>query len=286
MAKPKYRFIPKDAHNWKRVMDITDGKGIAPFKKFSQYKKKVIPVEYEEYKGNIPKPLRRLNSPYEPDVVATMLELEDSQALYRWLEYKIPSITEAEHNEIEGEEFLEREEELRKEIFRIRQDAKDERYNRLPVAVDEKIKLVKQFLEENPAVARKTLSSGTSEVKRLRIGAPMIAKYLGWNLTKVQESLERINLIDKGIVDPNAVYLFPTQASAINFAKAVKKFEVKKEHQVEAAKKLLNSKAYGKKAIEDIMIGVFLNKFESKILEVKGYGKKKLRKKKKRLVEK
>lgn len=258
MPKPKYyRFIPKDAHNWKKVMDITEGKGIAPFKRFSEIKRKLIPFEYEEYKGNIPKPLRRLNSPYKPDVVAEMLGLEGSNELYKWLEYKTPSITEAEHNETEGEEFLKREEELAKEIFRIRRDAQDERYNRLPATVDEKIRLIKQFLEENPAAARKALSSGTSEVKRVRIGAPVIAKYLGWNLTKVQESLERINLIDKGIVNPDALYLFPTQASAINFAKAVKKFRVKKQHQVEAAIKLLNSKSYGKRAIEDIILAGF-----------------------------
>ncbi len=263
MAKPKYRFIPKDADNWKKVMDITDGKGIAPSKKFCAGKSTV--VEYEEYKENIPKPLKRLNSPYKPDEVAAMLGLEDEEALYRWLEYKIPSITEAEHNEIEGEEFLKREEEelnYAKEIFRIRRDAKDERYNRLPARIDEKIKLVKQYLEENPAIARKALSSGTSEVKRVRIGAPMIKKYLGWNLTKVQESLERINLIDKGIVDPNAVYLFPTQASAINFAKAVKKYGLKKKHQKEAAKKLVNSKTYGKEDIEDTIEEISLRKEE------------------------
>lgn len=125
MPKPKhYRFIPKDAHNWKKVMDITMGKGIAPSKKISNITGKIIFVEYEEYKENIPKPLKRLNSPYKTDVVAAMLELEDEEALYRWLEYKRPSITEAEHNETEGEEFLKREEELRKEIFKIRRDAK------------------------------------------------------------------------------------------------------------------------------------------------------------------
>ncbi|TET78640.1 MAG: hypothetical protein E3J41_04135 [Candidatus Cloacimonadota bacterium] len=121
MPKPKYyRFIPKDAHNWKKVMDVTNGKGIAPFKKISESTGKIIFVEYEEYKQNIPKPLRRLNSPYEADEVAAMLRLEDSNELYKWLEYKQASMSEAEHNEIEGEEFLEREEELAKKIKQLK----------------------------------------------------------------------------------------------------------------------------------------------------------------------
>ncbi len=208
-------------------MDVTNGRGIAPVKVVNPLTGKFRFFEYEEYRENVPKPLKRLNSPYGPDEVADMLGLEDSNELYRWLEYKQTSMSEAEYYESEGEAFLEREEELAKKIFEIRRDAKDERYNRLPATVDEKIKLVKQYLEKNPAVARKTLSSGTSDFKRVRVGAPMIMNFLGWNLTKVQESLERINLIDKGIVDPNALYLFPTQASAINFAKAVKKFGLK-----------------------------------------------------------
>ncbi|NIO49699.1 MAG: hypothetical protein GTN73_09745 [Candidatus Aminicenantes bacterium] len=279
MPKPKYRFIPKDADNWKRVMDITKGKGIAPQKKFYASESRL--TEYEEYKENIPKPLRRLNSPYKPDVVAAMLELEDEEALYEWLKYKKPSTTEAEHNQIEGEEFLERDEELRREIIKIKRDAKDEKYNRLPSTIDNKIRKVKQYLEENPAEARKTLSSGTCEVKRVRIGAPMIKKFLGWNLTKVQESLERINLIDKGIVDQNAVYLFPTQASAINFAKAVKKYKLKRKHQKQAAKKLVNSETYGKKDIEDTIEEIsFFSKYKPKKLRIKPRGKKE---KKKRL---
>ena len=121
MPKQKYyRFIPKDAHNWKKVMDVTSGKGIAPFKKISESTGKIIFVEYEEYKDYIPKPLRRLNSPYRPDVVADMLGLEDSNELYRWLEYKQTSMSEAEYYGSEGEAFLEREEELAKKIKQLK----------------------------------------------------------------------------------------------------------------------------------------------------------------------
>jgi hypothetical protein len=120
MPKPKYRFIPKDAHNWKKVMDVTSGKGIAPVKVVNPLTGKFRFFEYEEYRENVPKPLKRLNSPYGPDVVADMLGLEDSNELYRWLEYKQTSMSEAEYYESEAEAFLEREEELAKKIKKLK----------------------------------------------------------------------------------------------------------------------------------------------------------------------
>jgi hypothetical protein len=104
-----YPFIPKHAYNWKKVMDITNGLGIAPFKKFDKLKMKLVFVEYEEYKSNVPKPLKRLNSPFAPDEVADMLGLEDSKHLYEWLEYTKPLITEQNHLEEEIKDFLEEE---------------------------------------------------------------------------------------------------------------------------------------------------------------------------------
>ena len=105
MRKRKpYPFIPKDALNWKKVMDVTSGRGIAPFRKprIALFFKD---EEDEEYKENVPKPLKRLHSPYAPDEVASMLGLEDSQALYRWLEYKESSLTEAEYCEVKAEAY-------------------------------------------------------------------------------------------------------------------------------------------------------------------------------------
>lgn len=110
-----YPFIPKHAYNWKKVMDITNGLGIAPFKKFDKLKMKLVFVEYEEYKGGVPKPLKRLNSPFAPDVVADMLGLEDSKQLYEWLEYTKPLMTEQNHLEEEIKDFLE--EKVRRENF-------------------------------------------------------------------------------------------------------------------------------------------------------------------------
>lgn len=139
------------------------------------------------------------------------------------------------------------------EMVKIMGNENDERYNCLPAVVDETIKAAKSFLEKNPDIARKVLSSEDSEFKRVRIGAPIIAKFLGgnWNLTKVQESLERLKLIEEGIVNPKALYQFPTIASTINFAKAVKDFKIEKKFQEKIAKKLVDSKTYGQRTIKE-----------------------------------
>ena len=137
-------------------------------------------------------------------------------------------------------------------MIKIKGNENDEIYNCLPTAVDEQVKSVKEFLENNPDKAREVLSSEGSEVKRVRIGAPMIAKFLGgnWKVTRVEESLSRLNMIEEGIVDKEALYEFPTVASAMNFARVVKEKKVGLDKQKAIAKEITESKIFGKISIE------------------------------------
>ena len=65
-------------------------------------------------------------------------------------------------------------------------------------------------MDYHPDIAKEALSSEGSKVKRVRIGAPMIAKFLGknWSRTKVQQLLERLKLIEEGTLNPEALYQF------------------------------------------------------------------------------
>lgn len=119
--KQQYAFFPKDAPQiWYDVMDVTSGKGIRPFKdaagKF---------IEYEEYKSNVPKQLRKKQG-LPPDEVADMLGLEDSQALYRELQGK--RVTEVEIPEwkvaAEAEEFARQEPIMKTEAEILRKTGK------------------------------------------------------------------------------------------------------------------------------------------------------------------
>jgi hypothetical protein len=86
MGKQKnpYPFMPKNAPDlWRRVMDVTEGKGVRPYRGlFGGF------VELEEYRSNVPRCLRRMEG-FAPDEVAAMMGLADDKALYEelfWLE--------------------------------------------------------------------------------------------------------------------------------------------------------------------------------------------------------
>lgn len=85
-----YCFIPKDAPSiWRRVMDVTNGKGICPYR----YGK-----ELEEYRSNVPRCLRRMKG-FSPDEVAAMLGLEGDNVLYEELYWsgRKPEVDIPEH---------------------------------------------------------------------------------------------------------------------------------------------------------------------------------------------
>ena len=79
-------------------------------------------------------------------------------------------------------------------MLRIMANENDERYNCLPAVIDETVKSARDYLLANKDVARKLLSSGFPERKRLKIGAPLIAKFLGenWSDNRVEQALESI----------------------------------------------------------------------------------------------
>jgi len=137
-------------------------------------------------------------------------------------------------------------------MIRVMANENDERYNCIPAVIDETVKSARDYLKEHPEVARKVLSSEPSEVKRIRIGAPIIAKFLGenWTITRVEEALSRLNMIEDGIVSSEALYEFPTVASAMNFARAVKEGKVKLNKQETIAKEISKHKTFGRRSME------------------------------------
>lgn len=130
-----------------------------------------------------------------------------------------------------------------------------------PKMVDKAVNLTKDFLTENPEVARKFLVSKNIEFIRARIGAPIISAYLGgsFNLTKVQESLARLKAIEDGSVSAKALYSCPTSAAANNFMTVVREFKANTTVQNLAIRKLKKKPLYG---IEEIRI-VFASLEES-----------------------
>jgi len=104
-----------------------------------------------------------------------------------------------------------------------------------PGVIDETVRAAKAFLEEHPEEIKKLLSCTTEQDKRARLGTPAIAEFLGWDKYRVRHSLERLGLMDDGVVEPEAVRVLPTERAARDFVKAVKQFKPTPTQQKKAA---------------------------------------------------
>ena len=83
-----------------------------------------------------------------------------------------------------------------------------------PKVIDETVRVTKKFLEENLEEAKKY-----SQLEKVRdnvplIGVSCISRFLGWNNTRVSYSLERLHLIDEGVLDKEAVESLPSDNAA------------------------------------------------------------------------
>jgi hypothetical protein len=78
-----------------------------------------------------------------------------------------------------------------------------------PRVIDETVRVTKQFLEEHPEELKKCRKNVSGPA-----GADAISKFLGWNATRVRYSLERLHLIDDGILDKESVESMPTDNAA------------------------------------------------------------------------
>lgn len=141
------------------------------------------------------------------------------------------------------------------EMIRIMAGENDEVYSCVPGAVDDAVKAARDFLDKNPDRAREILSSGGTEVKRVRVGAPMITKFLGgnWTENKVEKALERIRLVESGTVDAASLYKFPSLTAADTFCKAVKEWKIDKERQKVVSDRIVKEGRYGERSMYDIM---------------------------------
>jgi len=132
--------------------------------------------------------------------------------------------------------------------------------------VDETIKVAKEYLE---------LGSGT------QIGRIEISEFLGWNESKVKNSLSRLNLINKGTIEKEAVESLPSESHAKLFAEAISTANVEftPQEQKQIAKEIVDS-GDGKRKVKE--------RIEAKAFEKKhgaDFGKKKEEKKDNQILE-
>jgi len=134
-----------------------------------------------------------------------------------------------------------------KQMLDMMSNENAEAYNCPIEAIDNSVMSAKKYLESHKGEAKEILTSGGPGVKRLRIGAPVIAKYLKEKTDRVEKALERLYAIEAGLVDQEAVYTFPSSQSADNFISVVKNRAIEKKYQLRLAKDIVKQKRLGEK---------------------------------------
>lgn len=103
---------------------------------------------------------------------------------------------------------------------------------------DETVRVTRQFLKEHPEEiktpkpvdSRSKLITCTESCK-IYYNSPeafQVSEFLGWNEKRVYESLLRIDAIDEGELDREAVESLPTEKAAERFRKTVKSKNLKR----------------------------------------------------------
>lgn len=123
-----------------------------------------------------------------------------------------------------------------------------------PVIIDETVRVAKKFLEEHPEEVTKygdlSKTNRGAPTGASNIGRVIISKFLGWKTTRVQYSLERLNLIDEGELSPEAIKILPSDRSARDFVDLVKSEKkyftaIPLKSQVEIAEAIVKGRSDG-----------------------------------------
>lgn len=97
-----------------------------------------------------------------------------------------------------------------------------------PAVINETVRQAKKFLEDHPEVAEKYGQIQKHSSTELPFyGYTIIAKFLGWNESKVKFSLEQLDMIDAGEIEPEVIAMFDNQGASRTFVNTIK--EKKKE---------------------------------------------------------
>jgi polyhydroxyalkanoate synthesis regulator phasin len=119
-------------------------------------------------------------------------------------------------------------------------------YSTSPATIDETVRVAKKFLEENPEVLSGVFGGRPQE----KFGAPTIAKFLNWPESRINFSLQRLNLIESGKVSREAINQLPTDNAARSFTKAAVKWDLEPEKQDRIIREIVDGGNMGYDQIE------------------------------------
>lgn len=141
--------------------------------------------------------------------------------------------------------------------------------------IDETVKVAKEYLENDSLfLAGKRSQKRSRDEYKTQASSKDIADFLGWSLSKVSQSLKRLNLINEGVIEKEAVESLPSSTHADEFVSAINVSKVKftPQEQKEIVKEIIDS-GEGKRQVKQ--------RIEAKAFEKKhgsDFGKKKTEK--------
>jgi len=157
-------------------------------------------------------------------------------------------------------------------MIRIMANENDESWETSPKVIDETVRVAYEYLEKFFCLEEKIHKNAgrpTQIFKKLPIPehidkdpengfrksiiAKQISNWLGgnWNEEKVYYALERLNLIEEGVLDKKAIEKLPFDTVARRFARAVKKVKnISPEQQRRAVEKIIETQDFGEESIE------------------------------------
>ena len=83
-----------------------------------------------------------------------------------------------------------------------------------PKVIYEAVKVTKKFLDEHPEEAAKVKVPLDAAEKKRSKKASLIAGFLGWGTWRIDGALERLRLIDEGVLDKESVESMPFDNNA------------------------------------------------------------------------
>lgn len=112
--------------------------------------------------------------------------------------------------------------------------------------IDLTIKKAKEFLENNPEIAKKYAQKIDEG-----IGIRTLMKFLGWSFDRIRYSLDRVKCVtETRLIDKEAVESMPTEKAAQRFVSAIKKTGLKdKEAQKRVAERIIEEEDFSEEGI-------------------------------------
>ena len=141
-------------------------------------------------------------------------------------------------------------------MIKIMANENDESWGTNPKVIDETVRVTKKFLEEHPEITKELQTHGFEKQYSKEVN--IISNFLdgNWNKPRVRFSLDRLGLIqteetNEKHVDKEAIESLPTERSARDFARAIKRVKnVTPEQQRKAAKKIIETQDFGEESVE------------------------------------